>query len=119
MAKIISAERVIEYSVEYKVNVVRLTNELDVQAIEIAKVLGLHPMMIYRWRQEYREGKFVVPPSRKISMTKDTKPTKQALSKNKEIARLKKKLAAAEKENAFLKKWDRYLKEQRKNDSNL
>lgn len=119
MAKILSEERVVEYSIEYKVNVVRLTNELTVKVIEIAEVLGLHPMMIYRWRQEYREGKFVVQPSRKISMTKDTKPTKQALSKNKEIARLKKKLAAVEKENDFLKKWERYLKEQRKSDSSL
>lgn len=119
MAKILSAERVIEYSVAYKVNVVRLTNELNVKAIEIAEVLGLHPMMIYRWRQEYREGKFVVPPSRKISMTKDEKPQKKVVSQDKEIIRLKKKLAAAEKENAFLKKWDRYLKDQRKSDSNL
>ena len=119
MAKILSEERVIEYSVAYKVNVVRLTNELDVKAIEIAEVLELHPMMIYRWRQEYREGKFVVPRSRKISMTKDEKPAKQMLSQDKEIARLKKKLAAAEKENAFLKKWGRYLKDQRKSDSSL
>lgn len=117
MAKILSDERVIEYSVEYKVNVVRLTNELNVKAIEIAEVLGLHPMMIYRWRQEYREGKFIVPPSRKVSMTKDTKPSTYTMSKNKEIERLKKRLATAEKEIAFLKKWDGYLKERRKNDS--
>jgi len=103
MAKILSEERVIEYSVAYKVNVVRLTNELNVKAIEIAKVLGLHPVMIYRWRQEYREGKFIVPPLRKIRMTKDEKPAQHILSQDKEIARLKKKLAAAEKENAFLK----------------
>lgn len=29
-------------------------------------------MIICRWRQEYREGKFVENPSRRISMTKDT-----------------------------------------------
>ena len=114
MAKILSEERVIEYSVAYKVNVVRLTNELNVKTIDIAKALDLHPIMIYRWRQEYREGKFVVPPSRKVSMTKDEKPAKQMLSQDKEIARLKKKLAAAEKENTFLKKWDRYLKYQKR-----
>lgn len=56
--------------------VVRLTNELDVKEIDIAKVLNLHPMMIYRWRQEYREGKFVEVPSRRIGITKDPKPLK-------------------------------------------
>jgi transposase len=34
-------------------------------------------MMIYRWRQEYREGKFVEEPLRKISMTKDTSSVTQ------------------------------------------
>ncbi len=117
MPKILSAERVIEYSVEFKIKVVRLTNELDVKAIDIAKVLNLHPMMIYRWRQEYREGKFVEVPSRRISMTKDPAPPKLNTDKDDEIKRLKKELANAKKENDFLKKWDRYLKDQKKSDS--
>lgn len=117
MPKILSAERVIEYSVEFKVKVVRLTNELNVKAIDIAKVLNLHPMMIYRWRQEYRKGKFVDLPSRRISMTKETKPPKANTDKDDEIKRLKKELAKAKKENDFLKKWDRYLKDQKKSDS--
>jgi transposase len=65
----------IEYSVEFKIKVIKLTFELDVKAIDIAKVFNLHPMMIYRWRQEYREGKFVEEPSRRISMTKDRELT--------------------------------------------
>ncbi len=117
MPRILSAERVIEYSVEFKVKVVRLTNELDVKAIDIANVLNLHPMMIYRWRQEYREGKFVEVPSRRISMTKEPEPSKSKTDKDDEIKRLKKELAKAKKENEFLKKWDRYLKDQKKNDS--
>jgi hypothetical protein len=39
MPKILNEERVIEYSLEFKIRVVRLTLELDVQATEIAKVL--------------------------------------------------------------------------------
>ena len=92
----------------------------DVKAIDIAKVLNLHPMMIYRWRQEYREGKFVEKPSRRISMTKDTPLPNQNDEKNNakddEIKRLKKELAAAKKENDFLKKWERYLKDQKNPD---
>ena len=126
MPRILSSERVIEYSVEFKIKVIKLTFELDVKAIDIAKVLNLHPMMIYRWRQEYREGKFVEEPSRRISMTKDTPLPKQnddkinekneKNEKNDEIKRLKKELAAAKKENDFLKKWERYLKDQKNPD---
>ena len=120
MPRILSSERVIEYSVEFKIKIIKLTFELDVKAIDIAKVLNLHPMMIYRWRQEYREGKFVEEPSRRISMTKDTSLPKKnddkINEKNDEIKRLKKELAAAQKENDFLKKWERYLKDQKNPD---
>lgn len=116
MPRILSPERVIEYSVEFKIRVIKLTLELDVKAIDIAKVLNLHPMMIYRWRQEYREGKFVEEPSRRISMTKDTSSPKENKDKDDEIKRLKKELAVAQKENDFLKKWERYLKDQKNSD---
>jgi transposase len=113
MPKILSPERVIEYSVEFKIKVVKLTFELDVKAIDIAKVLNLHPIMIYRWRQEYREGKFVEEPSRRISMTKDTSSPKEKKDKDDEIKHLKKELVDAKKENDFLKKWEGYLKDQK------
>ncbi|NRA22993.1 MAG: transposase [Oleispira sp.] len=120
MPRILCSERVIEYSVEFKIKVIKLTFELDVKAIDIAKVLNLHPMMIYRWRQEYREGKFVEEPSRRISMTKDSplpkKNDDEINEKNDEIKRLKKELAAVQKENDFLKKWERYLNDQKNSD---
>lgn len=119
MPKILSPERVIEYSVEYKVRVVKLTYELEVKAIDIAHVLHLHPMMIYRWRQEFREGKLVDQPSRRISMTKKPASVREDRLKDDEITRLKKELSATKKENAFLKKWERYLKEEKKRDSSL
>lgn len=117
MPRILCSERVIEYSVEFKIKVVKLTFELNVKAIEIAKVLNLHPMMIYRWRQEYREGKFVDIPSRRISMTKEAPTPKQDNEKDDEIKRLKKELSKAKKETDFLKKWERYLKDQKNYDS--
>lgn len=43
MPKILSSERVIEYSVEFKIKVIKQTFELDVNAIDIAKLLNLHP----------------------------------------------------------------------------
>ncbi len=59
MAKIFSRERVVEYTTEFNVNVVELTNYLDVDAVTITGVLELHPVMVYRWRQEHREGLLV------------------------------------------------------------
>ena len=69
MAKIKSNERVIEYSTEFKSRVVALTNALDVDTARIAEIMGLHPVMVYRWRQEHRAGQIIETPSRRISMT--------------------------------------------------
>ena len=115
MAKIKSEERVIEYSDEFKYRVVALTNRLNVDSISIADAMGLHPVMVYRWRQEYREGKLVDKPSRRISMTKHSKD--QKVDSSKELKALRKKIKELEKENDFLKKWDRYLKDQKRIDS--
>jgi len=115
MAKIKSKERVLEYSEEFKYRVVELTNRLNVDAISISDALGLHPVMVYRWRQEYREGKLVDKPSRRISMIKHSKDKREDSSK--ELKALRKKVKELEKENDFLKKWDRYLKDQKRKDS--
>lgn len=117
MAKIHSKERVIEYAVDFKVKVVELTEKLGVEASQIAEVLGLHPVMVYRWRQEYREGKFVVTPSRRISMTKDEAEPNPNESRSDELARLRKEISQLKKENDFLKKWEQYLKDQKQPDS--
>jgi len=117
MAKIISKERVVEYTVEFKQKVVDLTNELDAEAAQIASVLGLHPMMVYRWRQECREGKFVAKPTRRICMTKKPPDNSKTPEEKSELKRLQRENAALKKENDFLKKWEGYLKDQKQLDS--
>lgn len=117
MAKILCDERVVEYTKEFKVKVVELTEGLNVQAIEIAEVLGLHPMMVYRWRQEYREGKLISEPSRRISMTKSKVAPSLGDKREAEFERLKKQNARLKKENDLLKKWQRYLADLKQSDS--
>lgn len=117
MARINSEQRVTGYTVDFKIKVVELTEQLDVTAAQIASVLGLHPIMVYRWRQEYRNGKFTATPSRTIRMTKKTKPPTPSTEEESELKQLKRELADLKKENDFLKKWDRYLKDQKQNDS--
>jgi transposase len=46
MPKILSPERVIEYAVEFKIKVVKLTFELDVKAIDIANYRDSHVSVI-------------------------------------------------------------------------
>lgn len=117
MAKILTKQRVVEYSTEFKVRVVALTNELDVDTVTIAEVMGLHPVMVYRWRQEHKEGLLVERPSRRISMTKPSKP--KSKSEQQEIKKLQRQVEKLQKENEFLKKWEEYLKAQKEKGSDL
>lgn len=116
MAKILSSERVVEYSTEFKIRVVKLTESLDVTTATIADIIDLHPVMVYRWRQEYREGKLIEQPSKRITMTKPPSESTSSLS-NKDIKQLLKENEKLKKENALLKKWDAFLKDQRRKDS--
>lgn len=117
MAKILSDQRVVEYSVEFKLKVIDLTEKLSVTSVQIAEALGLHPIMVYRWRQEYREGRFVAQPTRRISMTKEPAHKPISEKEKSELKRLRQELAKLKKENDFLKKWGRYLKDQKQHDS--
>ena len=115
MAKIKSESRVLEYSKEFKVMVVKLTHLEDVPIKRISDCLGLHPLMVSRWRKEVRDGKLLSSNSRRIEMTLK-KPTnlKKTADKTKELEKEVKRLR---KENDLLKKWQRYLAETRQNDS--
>lgn len=118
MAKIISEKRVLEYSKDFKVKVVHLTNIEGIQIKQVAEGMGLHPLMISRWRKEFRDGKLVADDSRKVLMTLHRKspPSKKQLS---DIEKLQKENTRLKKENDLLKKWQRYLAEVRKKDSDI
>ena len=116
MAKILCEERVVEYTTEFKAKVVELTIGLNANTLDIAYILGLHPTMVYRWRQEYREGKLIYEPSRRIRMTTDKTIQSHSLDDKKKIKRLKAQNARLKKENELLKKWQRYLAEQKQKD---
>lgn len=118
MARILCEQRVVEYTNEFKVKVVELTHGLNVKAIDIANILNLHPTMVYRWRQEYSEGKLTYEPSRRISMTSQ-KPTKPLTAdENNELKQLKAQNSRLKKENDILKKWQGYLAKLKQKDSN-
>ena len=99
-----------QYSSEFKTKAVQLSLMDGVQVQAVAKTLDIHPFMLSRWRKEYREG-VIVPDNRKkvVSLKKD----KIELDK---IKRLEKENARLKQENDLLKKWQRFLAEERGSD---
>jgi len=68
------------YDDSFKATAVELGALPGVRAQDIAKVLDIHPVMLYRWKKEYRDG---------VIMKKPTKATLDA-DAARELKRLKK-----------------------------
>ena len=98
------------YSNEFKSKAVQLSylDGLGVQVV--AKSLDIHPYMLSRWRKEYREGIIVADKRCKVvSIIKE----KNELNK---IKRLEKENASLRQENSLLKKWQRFVAEEKGSD---
>ena len=107
MPRFTKHRRTKQYSNEFKTKAVQLSLIDDVQVQEVAKTLDIHPFMLSRWRKEYREGA-IMPDKRKkiVSLKKETNELNKLKQLQKENARLKQ-------ENDLLKKWQRFLAEER------
>ena len=84
------------YDDDFKATAVSLGTLPGVQAQTVAGVLDIHPVMLYRWKQEVREGKIA---------TQGKKGTLDTEMKR-ELARLKR----VEREHERLKQEDELLK---------
>ena len=65
--------RIREYSLEFKLTAVRLSQEPGIQVRAVAAALDIHPFMLSKWRKQVREGvlrgkgrDLTVPPRREI-----------------------------------------------------
>jgi transposase len=112
------------YTLDFKLQAVKLANHPKVRAIDIAESLGIHTVMLYRWQMEFRNGdlrasKYMEPhkPSvkrRSIRTTSET-ATKDELAKaNKKIKTLERALANRTEELDLLKKAERFFAQQTK-----
>ena len=116
MPKYNNPRRTWVYSNEFKHKAVKLTLLPYTMVKDVAEGLGIHPMMLSRWRKEYREGVLQGDGQKRKAMSKKKKsPTKQIT----ELAKLKKENARLQQENDLLKKWQQYLAEQHQNDLDL
>ena len=102
------------YPVNFKIKAVELSLRDDVMSKGVAEALDIHPLMLSRWRKEYREGKFKKTPRYQSNDELMSKlPTKKELDN---IQKLKKENERLKQENDLLKKWQRYLAEVHQND---
>ncbi len=110
-----------QYSLAYKLNAILLASPQNVLATDVAESLGIHPIMLYRWCMEHRKGTLFAQPLMKnndIEKPKKEKkppsPDKVELAKaNARIKKLEKQLARSEEDVEILKKFERFLKENR------
>lgn len=110
----------IQYTVEFKKTVVSLANHRYIQATDMAEALDIHPVLIYRWRKEFNEGKWdavVMSKSKKpISPTKKDLHQKELELKRAqaEIKKREKQLKRRDEDIDILKKAERFFEKHRK-----
>jgi len=102
------------YPVNFKIKAVELSLRNNVMSKDVALALDIHPLMLSRWRKEYREGKFKKTPRyQSNNELMDKLPSKKELDN---IQKLKKENERLKQENDLLKKWQRYLAEVHQSD---
>ncbi len=112
MAKYNRYQRTAKYTDEFKATAVLLSNLDDCSVKSVAESLDIHPVMLSNWRRMYHEGKIVTDRRRKV-----VKKSK-ALNESAKVVTLLAEVERLNKENDILKKWQRFLAEQRQKNSN-
>ena len=88
------------YNFQFKHTAVRVSNHPDIQANHVAQALEIHPIMLYRWRQEMRQGKIE-------DNEKEARSINELMEAQNRIKKLEKELQKVRAENAVLKKAER------------
>ena len=133
MAAPIGPKKVHRYTVEFKIQAVRLSLHPEIQTQDVAHALDIHPFMLSKWKKDYREGKFKpAAEAAGLSLPKVLRakrdPEKQALQRQvkqleakvearAQVRVLERKLAALEVEHDLLKKAIRFNIERRRRSS--
>ena len=65
MAAPVGPKKVHRYTLEFKIQAVKLANHPDIQTQDVAQALDIHPFMLSKWKKDYREGK--LKPARKAA----------------------------------------------------
>src|SRR3989442_15487119 len=57
MAAPVGPKKVHRYTVEFKIQAVKLALHPEIQTQDVAHALDIHPFMLSKWKKDYREGK--------------------------------------------------------------
>lgn len=110
----------IQYTTEFKKALVRLAEHRYIYVVDMAEALDIHPVLIYRWRKEFYDGKWDVAPMSKSK--KPVGPTKNDLHQKElelkkakaRIKQLEKQLKTREEDIDILKKAERFFEKHRR-----
>lgn len=107
------------YSLEFKLRAIKLASHPNITALAVAESLGIHPVMLYRWCMEKRNGtlrenkqmKKKSPEIKKAPKRTDLLIEKEAelLKAQRRIKELEKSLEARQEELDILKKAKRFF----------
>ena len=64
MAAPVGPKKVHRYTLEFKIQAVRLANHPEIQTQDVAQALDIHPFMLSLWRKQVREGVIVARASK-------------------------------------------------------
>lgn len=134
MAAPVGPKKVHRYTLEFKIQAVRLASHPDIQTQDVAKALDIHPFMLSKWKKDYREGRLKpaaeaaglslpkalrVPKSdpEKRSLKRQVKQLEAKVAARRAVRALERKLAALEVEHDLLKKAIRFNIERRRRSS--
>jgi len=94
------------YNYQFKHTAVRVTNHPHIQSVDVAEALSIHPIMLYRWRQEMREGRIE-------DNDEEARSRSQLLQAKAKIRQLERQLKQLREENVILKKAERFFPEKK------
>jgi transposase len=104
MARTKGPKKIKQYPVDFKIKAVQLADHPDILAKDVAEDLGVHPILLYRWRKEYRDGKF-----KQDRRKADLKLQAKKISELLQIQQLKRENEKLRIENELLKKWNPFF----------
>ena len=94
------------YNYQFKHTAVKITDHPHIQSVDVAEALNIHPIMLYRRRQEMRDGKI-----------EDNEPEARShtalLEAKAKIRTLERQLKQLRDENVILKKAERFFPEKK------
>jgi transposase len=132
MAATVGPKKVHRYSIEFKIQAVRLASHPEIQTQDVAHALDIHPFMLSKWKKDYREGrlkpagevaglslpKLLRPEAQRKALKRQVKQLQEKIDARAEARRLERKLAALQVEHDLLKKAIRFNIERRRRSSN-